>query len=191
METSRKPSDEPAPQVPPAENLFTPADVRSILCESGWLKPDIGADADPNMQLWLSRAAMLLGPRAPDRAELKRLLSAIFEYDAAVLLKESASQSVMSRSGAREVICELARLVLDGPEIDSDRFKEIIESMKSAVPYRSREMFHPVRLALAGRAGNGEMDRVILLLDSASKLDFCISVKGTRQRMLEFCTALD
>ena len=89
------------------------------------------------------------------------------------------------------MICELARLVLDGPEIDSDRFKEIIESMKSAVPYRSREMFHPVRLALAGRAGNGEMDRVILLLDSASKLDFCISVKGTRQRMLEFCTALD
>jgi hypothetical protein len=107
------------------------------------------------------------------------------------LLKDSATQSVMSRPGAREVICELAGLVLGGPEIDSDRFKTIIESMKSTLRYRSREMFHPVRLALAGCAGGGEMDRIILLLDSASKLPFSKPVKGTRQRMLEFCTALD
>lgn len=192
METSRKSSGVPAPQVLPAENLFTAGDVRSILCERGWLGPGSdGADTDAKLQSWLSRAATLLGPQAADRDGLERLLSLIFEYDGAALMNESGSQSVMARSGAREVICELARLVLDGPEIDSDRFKEIIERIKSAVPYRSRNMFLPIRLALAGCAGNGEMDRVILLLDSASNLNFCIRVKGTRQRMLEFCTALD
>jgi len=191
METSRQPSDVPVPRSTPAKNQFTAVDVRSILCERGWLEADSGAEAGANMRLWLFRAATLLGPQAADHNELESLLSLVFEYDAAVLLNDSASQSVMARSGAREVICELARLVLDGPEIDSDSFKEIIESMKSAVPYRSRDMFLPVRLALAGRAGNGEMDRVILLLDSASKLNFCKPVKSTRQRMLEFCTALD
>ena len=45
--------------------------------------------------------------------------------------------------------------------------------------------------ALAGRAGDGELDRVILLLDGAAKLPFAVPVKGTRQRMLEFCAALD
>jgi len=48
-----------------------------------------------------------------------------------------------------------------------------------------------IRLALAGRAGEGEFDRVILLLDAAAKLPFAAPVKGTRQRMLEFCAALD
>jgi hypothetical protein len=46
-------------------------------------------------------------------------------------------------------------------------------------------------LALAGKIGEGELDRVILLLDSAVRLDFAVPVKGTRQRILEFCAALD
>ena len=89
------------------------------------------------------------------------------------------------------MIRELARLVLDGPDIDSNRFKEIVDAMKVSVPYRSREMFQPIRLALAGCSGEGDLDRVILLLDPASKLNFAVPVKSTRQRMLEFCTALD
>lgn len=191
METSRKTSDAPASQVARTENLFTASDVRSILRENGWLKPEFDAPSDPEMESWLSRATLLLGPQAADRAELARLLSLIFEYNAPALLKESANQAVMSRLGAREVICALARLVLEGVAVDSNRFKEIIDRMKSAVPYRSRNLFLPIRLALAGGAGEGEMDRVILLLDSASKLNFCMAVKGTSRRMLEFCTALD
>ena len=59
------------------------------------------------------------------------------------------NQAVLAREGAREVIRELANRVLEGGDIDSDRFKEIIED-ESGVPYRSRAMFHPIRLALAG-----------------------------------------
>jgi hypothetical protein len=53
------------------------------------------------------------------------------------------------------------------------------------------DLLHPIRIALAGRAGEGELDRVILLLDPAAQLSFVVPVKGTRQRMLEFCAALD
>ena len=106
-------------------------------------------------------------------------------------MREPENHEVLARSGAREVIRELANRVLEGGDIDSDRFKEIVESMKAAIPYRSRAMFHPIRLALTGRAGEGEFDRVILLLDAAAKLPFAQPVKGTRQRILEFCAALD
>jgi hypothetical protein len=98
---------------------------------------------------------------------------------------------VLARSGAREVIRELANRILVGPEIDSDRFKEIAAELKNKLRYRGRELFHPIRLALAGRAGEGELDRVVLLLDRAAKLELCAPVKGTKQRMLEFCTTLD
>jgi hypothetical protein len=106
-------------------------------------------------------------------------------------LAQVANQDVLSRSGARDVIRELANCLLDGSDVDSDRFKEVIEQVKAVVPYRSRAMFHPIRLALTGRAGEGELDRVILLLDSAAKIAFVTPVKGTRQRILEFCSALD
>ena len=133
----------------------------------------------------------MLGPYAAERASLTDLLALIFNYDAAALLREPAGQAVLSREGSRDVIRELAHRVLDTEHIDSDRFKEIIQGIKAAIPQRSRGLLDPVRLALAGRAGEGELDRVILLLDPAAKLEFTTVVKETRRRMLEFCAALD
>jgi hypothetical protein len=82
-------------------------------------------------------------------------------------------------------------LLLDGVPLNSDRFKEIITKLKEEMGIRGHELFHPIRLALAGRAGEGELDRVILLLDEAATLPFAVPVKSARARILEFCAALD
>jgi hypothetical protein len=169
----------------------TAADVAAILRERNWLGTSRELNDNPALQAWLARAAELLGPHASDREALASLLALVFTYDAATLVKQRDSQAVIVRSGAREVIRELGNRMLDGGEVDSDRFKEIVEGIKSALPYRSRALFQPIRLVLAGRAGEGELDRVILLLDTAARLSFVMPVKGTRQRMLEFCAALD
>jgi hypothetical protein len=180
-----------AESVPASGSPLTSADVAAILREGNWLKASSEFEDNPALEAWLARAAELLGPHASDREALAGLLALFFTYDAATLVQQRESQAVIVRSGAREVIRELANRMLDGGEVDSDRFKEIIEGIKSALPYRSRALFQPIRLALAGRAGEGELDRVILLLDAAARLNFAVPVKGTRQRMLEFCAALD
>ncbi len=172
-------------------NSFTAADVAAILRESGWLDTAREPEADAALQAWLARAAELLGPHVADRAALVDLLALIFGFDAAAILQDAANQAVLAREGARDVIRELANRVLDGGDVDSNRFKEIVDAMKAVMPYRSRAIFHPVRVALAGRAGDGELDRVILLLDAAARLPFAVAVKSTRQRTLEFCAALD
>jgi nondiscriminating glutamyl-tRNA synthetase len=186
------PSETPAAAVAAAPvNAFAAADVAAILRERGWIAAEREIEAGSALEAWCAKAAELLGPQASERAALGELLSLVFTYSAADSLQQTANQDVLARSGAREVIRELANRVLDGGDLDSDRFKEIVEGIKAAVPYRSREMFHPIRLALTGRAGEGDLDRVILLLDAAAKLDFAAPVKGARQRMLEFCAALD
>jgi hypothetical protein len=182
-------SEAPEAAAPAAQ--FSATDVAEILVKHGWLAADSRLRAEGPMAAWLRRASELLGPHAADRTTLAGLLSLVFEYDAAAVLRAAASQDVLARDGARDVIRELANRVLDGGDIDSDRFKEIVDGIKTALPQRSRELFHPIRLALAGRAGEGELDRAILLVDSAVKLQFTVPVKGTRQRMLEFCAALD
>jgi Anticodon binding domain len=185
------PSDSPFETTAEPAHSHTAAEIAGILEEQGWLTANAGAGQEPVLLDWLSRAADLLGPHAATHEELTELLAPIFVYDAAELLRGRENQEVLARSGAREVIREFANRVLEGGDLDSGRFKQVVDEMKMAVPYRSRAMFHPIRLVLTGRAGEGELDRVILLIDSASKLNFAAPVKSTRQRILEFCAALD
>jgi anticodon-binding protein len=173
----------------PRENLFSAADVNEILHEHAWLTED-AAENDAR-QNWIARAAFLLGPQAADRAALAELLALIFNYDAPSIMQTTVSHAVLIREGAREVIRELALAILEGSTVDSERFKVIITGIKSRVPYTGRELFYPVRLALAGRVGGGELDRVILLLDDAAATLGLAPVKNTRQRMLEFCAAME
>ena len=166
-------------------------DIAAILRGRGWLGAAYNDAAAPAMSAWLARASDLLGPHAADRTSLERLLALVFSYEARAMLQDATNQAVLTREGAREVIRELANRVLAGGDVDSDRLKRIIDEMKAAVSCRSRDLFLPIRVALVGVAGDRELDRVILLLDAATKLSFATPVKGTRQRMLEFCAALD
>jgi hypothetical protein len=172
---------------PAAVNLFSGADVLAIVRERGWLV----AEPSAAQQAWCERAALLLGGHAPDRAALADLLALVFQYQAREILSHVESHAVMSRYAARSVLRQVALLLLDGAALTSDRFKEIVTLLKQGMELRGRELFHPIRLALAGRAGEGELDRVILLLDEAAGSAFTVPVKSARERILEFCSALD
>jgi Anticodon binding domain len=146
---------------------------------------------DPERLAWLAEAARLLGAQADSATALEALLAQVFHYDARQTLARVENQAVMAREAARLVLRELASLVLDSSAIDSDRYKEIITALKERTGRRGQELFHPVRLALAGRSGEGENDRVILLVDGAAGLAWSVPVKSCRQRMVEFCAAID
>jgi nondiscriminating glutamyl-tRNA synthetase len=168
-------------------NPFTGTDVVGILRERGWLT----AEPSPEQVAWCARAAALLGSHVEDRDALAGLLGLVFHYDAQELLARVESHVVLSRYAARDVLRQLALLLLDGAPLTSERFKEIITNLKEGLDLRGRELFHPVRLALAGRSGEGELDRILLLLDEAAALPFAVPVKSARTRILEFCAALD
>ena len=169
-------------------NLFTGVDVGEILRERGWTA---GEEFSPELRSWCEHAAGMLGSHVADRGALGDLLDLVFHYDAERVLERVESHAVLARYGAREVVRRLALLLLDGGPLDSERFKEIITIMKEGSDLRSRDLFHPIRLALAGKAGEGELDRVILLVDEAAALTFAVQVKPARARILEFCSALD
>jgi nondiscriminating glutamyl-tRNA synthetase len=171
----------------PVANAFGAKDVATILREREWLATEPSA-----AQLgWCERAASLLGPHAADRNALADLLSLIFHYDAGELLAKTETHAVLARYAARDALRKLALLLLDDAPLTSDLFKKVVSCLKDDLDLRGRDLFHPLRLALAGRAGEGELDRVILLLDEAAGLSFAVAVKPARERILEFCAALD
>jgi Anticodon binding domain len=167
-------------------NAFSGADILDVLREKEWLL------GEPSLEqlAWSERAAALLGPQSADRGELVALLSLVFQYDAREILERVETHIVLSRYAARDVLRHFAPLLLDGPPLTSERFKEIIDVLKNSLDIHSRELFQPIRLALTGRAGEGKLDRVILLLDDAANLAFAVPVKSARNRILEFCSAV-
>jgi len=170
-----------------AANPFTAGDVVAILRERGWLVAEPSAE----QLAWCERAALWLGGHVADRDGLADLIGLVFHYDAREILSRVESHAVMSRYAARGALRQVALLLLDGVALTSDRFKEIVTVLKEGMELRGRELFHPIRLALAGRAGEGELDRVILLLDEAAGSSFTVAVKTARERIVEFCSALD
>jgi hypothetical protein len=157
------PDQEPAPSI---ENNFTARDVVQILREQNWHTSELTAE----QSTWCEHAAALLGPQCVGRRALENLLSLVFHYDA---------------------LRQLASLLLDPVPLNSDRLREIVDIMKSNLDIRGRELFQTLRLSLAGRPGEGDLDRVILLLDEAAAVDFTTPVRSARARIIEFCSALD
>jgi hypothetical protein len=172
---------------PPHPNPYSATDIIALLHENHWLT----ATPTPGHLVWAARAAQLLGHYAEDRAALANLLRPVFHYDAAQILQSPDAQAAISRYAARDVIRHLALLLLEPAPFTSERFKEVATYLKETCGLRSRDLFHPIRLSLAGRIGEGELDRVILLLDEAAALPFATPVKSTRTRILEFCSELD
>jgi hypothetical protein len=176
-----------APERGPLENQFSVSDVVNILRHRRWLT----AEPSPQQSAWCERAAALLGPQSPDPAGLESLLSLIFCYDAREILRTTEAHVVMSRYAAREALRKLANLLLDPAALTTEHFRAIVDTLKTQLDIRGRELFHPLRLALSGRSGEGELDRVILLLDEAAAARFAVPVKTARTRIIEFCSALD
>jgi hypothetical protein len=180
-------SDKQTTETAAPANPFTSADILAILRERGWLTADSTAAIDA----WSMRAAAILGPHAAGHAALAELLTLVFHYDAPQILARVETHEVLARYAARDVLRHLALLLLDGAPLNSERFKEIFAALKDQLKLPGREMLYPMRLALAGRPGDGSLDRVILLLDEAAALPFAVPVKSARARILEFCSALD
>jgi nondiscriminating glutamyl-tRNA synthetase len=167
--------------------LFAAADVAAILNENNWL----AGEPDEKQTAWCERAAALLGPQVTDRTGLTNLLGLVFQYDGRAILQSTDAHIVMSRYAARDVLRQLALLLLEEIPLTSERFSEVITHLKEGLDIRGRELFHPIRLALAGRSGEGELDRVILLLEEAAAAGFPVPVNTARERILKFCSVFE
>src|SRR5262245_7467493 len=168
-------------------NGFAPADVEEILRQHGWL----AGEASPEQAAWCARAAALLGSHAANRGALEELLELVFRYDARQILATTEAHVVMSRYAARDAVRQRGLLLLAPVPLGTEQFRLIVDQVKGILDIRGRELFHPLRLALAGRSGEGELDRVALLLDEAAGARFAAAVKTARERIIEFCSALD
>jgi glutamyl-tRNA synthetase/nondiscriminating glutamyl-tRNA synthetase len=120
-------------------------------------------------------------------------LAFLFEYDAAGTLADARVRAEMSADGARAVAAVLAEELAAAPRLDRDRFRAVANQVKARTGQKAKALFHPIRVALTGRAEGPELDLAVPAIDSGADLPREAGIPpiiGNRERAAAFVSAL-
>jgi glutamyl-tRNA synthetase/nondiscriminating glutamyl-tRNA synthetase len=122
--------------------------------------------------------------------ELPAKVECMCRFEAARALQTPEVQEVLAIEGAGTVIHTLLEeLSLPGIDVLRD-WKQITANIKTKTGIKGKALFHPLRVALTGHASGREMDKLIAVFESGSRLNLPVPVKNCRQRVAEFCEAM-
>ena len=94
---------------------------------------------------------------------------------------------------ARAVVAALAEELATAPRLDRERFRAIANQVKAKTGQKGKALFHPIRIALTGRAEGPELDLAVPAIDRGAELPPSAglpAIIGCRERAAAFLRAL-
>jgi len=155
-----------------------------------------GVPMTPNGEgLAFLAAAMPIASGSVDRLDqVPARLSFLFDYLPERTLADPLVGEEMRSEAARAVVRALAEQLATAPRLDRERFRAAANDVKIRTGQRARALFHPIRVALTGRAEGPELDLSIPAIDRGADLPSQAglpSILGCRERAAAFAAALD
>jgi len=139
-------------------------------------------------------SAMAMVTSSVDRLnQIPARLAFLFDYDAARALTDAQLREEMTAPGARAVAAGLAEELAVAPRLDRERFRAIADQLKAKTGQKAKALFHPIRVALTGRAEGPELDLAVPTIDSGADLPQAAGIPpiiGCRERAAAFVAAL-
>jgi len=121
-------------------------------------------------------------------------LAFLFEYDAARALADEQMRAEIRGDAARAVVAALAEDLAAAPRLDRERFRAVANQVKARTGQKAKALFHPIRIALTGRAEGPELDLAVPAIDNGADLPReagIPSIMGCRERAAAFVAALE
>jgi len=130
-----------------------------------------------------------------DRLEqVSTRLSFLFDYSAERALGDGVLGAEMQEAGPRAVVQSLAEVLAGEPRLDRDRFRAAANVVKAKTGQKGKALFHPIRIALTGRAEGPELDLAVPAMERGAELPPSAGVQkilGARERAALFAKATD
>jgi nondiscriminating glutamyl-tRNA synthetase len=158
----------------------------------GYLRRDGLFPASPNVQMiaWVDKLIDLLVPYVDKLDQLSEKASIIFKTDPAAALAVLENAETFRNEKAVAVVKDFAqRIAADSPLVP-ERFKAVMNEIKTAVGVKGKDLFHPVRIALIGSHSGPDFDKLIPLIEEGSRLALPTHIKSVLERAQEFVAAL-
>ena len=140
-------------------------------------------------------STMAMVTSSVDRLEqVPARLSFLFDHDAAASLSVPAVLGEMREAGAQAVVAALAEELAGAPRLDRERYRAVANQVKARTGLKGRALFHPIRVALTGRAEGPELDLAVPAIDRGAELPSGTtepSIVGNRERAAAFVGVLE
>jgi nondiscriminating glutamyl-tRNA synthetase len=120
-------------------------------------------------------------------------LSFLFEYSPAAAVADPKVREEMTSEGARSVVAALADALARAPRLDREAFRAVANDVRKATGQKARALFHPIRVALMGRAEGPELDLSVPAIDRGAELPESAGIPkilGNRERARLFAAVL-
>ena len=143
-------------------------------------------NSDAEIRKWFQKVIELLAPAVDYLAQLPEKASAIFRYDAKAALEAPDNAEVLRSDKSSAVIEAFAKHARSEPQLTAERFKAIMNQVKTETGAKGKELFHPVRIMLTGSHSGPEFDKLIPILEEGSRLRLPRHVKSVKERVDEF-----
>ena len=115
---------------------------------------------------WRWRARRSIGSN-----QVPARLAFLFDYDADAALGDRAAARGDARPTARARSSRaLAEELASAPRLDRERFRAVANQVKARTGQKGKALFHPIRVALTGRAEGPELDLAVPAIDRGAEL---------------------
>jgi glutamyl-tRNA synthetase len=140
-------------------------------------------------------SAISMASASVDRlSQVPPRMALLFNYDAAVTLADEPLLGEMRGKAARAVVSALAEELAAAPRLDREKFRGVANRVKARTSLKGKALFHPIRVALTGRAEGPELDLAVPAIDLGAELPPSAGIPkivGNRERAAAFARALE
>jgi nondiscriminating glutamyl-tRNA synthetase len=140
-------------------------------------------------------SAMAMASASVDRLnQVPPRLAFLFDYDAPAVLADERVREQLRAAPARAVVQALADELAAAPRLDREKFRALANQVKARTGQKGKALFHPIRIALTGRAEGPELDLAVPAIDRGAELPASAglpTVVGNRERAAAFARALE
>ena len=151
----------------------------------------VPASANGNVSGWTRSLIDMLAPYVDQMDQLPEKAKIVFIHDAAAALALPENAEVFASDKAKAVIQAFAKRAANESPLTPERFKAIMDEIKTETGAKGKDLFHPVRIMLIGSHSGPDFNKLIPLIEEGSRLELPVHVKSVRERVAEFVAAQD
>jgi nondiscriminating glutamyl-tRNA synthetase len=125
--------------------------------------------------------------------QLPARLSFLFDYHPEIALDDADVSREMGEPGFRAVLQAFQRALAGLPRLDRERFRSLAQELKTETGQKGKALFHPIRIALTGRANGPELDLIVPAIEGGAELPADAGlppILGCRERAGAFAAML-
>jgi glutamyl-tRNA synthetase/nondiscriminating glutamyl-tRNA synthetase len=130
---------------------------------------------------WFERLVAAFLPGVDHLDQLPAKAAFLFALDSAKTKADAENAALLgSEMGQRVVGAFVERAMAEPRPITAERFKALMNEVKTETGAKGKELFHPVRIVLTGAHSGPEFDKIVPLMEEGSALG--LGVKSVEER---------